>query len=100
MAAFGAEKHWQEQAQDVLMDALAKRQMTYGQFADLLGDLGVSITAKTLTRRINRGTFDAGFLLLCLHALGAEKVGFNGRYAEPVLRGKKSWTVAGSAGAK
>ncbi|WP_169167969.1 DUF6471 domain-containing protein [Acidovorax sp. SRB_24] len=65
---------WQRFAREVLQDAVAQRAMNSRELAELLSEYGVEVEPKTLSRRINRGTFDAGFFLLCLSALGAEKV--------------------------
>lgn len=65
---------WQRFAREVLQDAVAQRAMNSRELAELLSEYGVDVEPKTLSRRINRGTFDAGFFLLCLAALGAERV--------------------------
>lgn len=83
---------WQRLARDVLRDAVAQRAMSSRQLAELLYAYGVEIEPTTLSKRITRGTFDAGFFLMCLSALGAERVDIleNGA-ADARLKSERVW---------
>ena len=48
--------------------------MTYEQWAEKLGELGVSDTAVNIRNKIARGGFSAVFFVQCLTAIGCEKV--------------------------
>ncbi len=90
---------WQEFACELLKDAVAMRGLNYPQLSALLAEKGLDIAAKTLSRCINRGTFDAGFFLRCLTALGAETVDIQGeRVADVWLRGERAWKRGRSKG--
>jgi Domain of unknown function (DUF6471) len=83
---------WQEFACELVKDAVAQRGLNYPQLAQLLAEKGLDIAPKTLSRRINRGTFDAGFFLRCLTALGVETIDIQGeRVADVWLRGDGVW---------
>lgn len=78
---------WQEFARELLQDAIAQRGLNFPRLAALLAENGYDVKVKTLARRVNRGTFDAGFLLMCLTVLGTERVDFYGeRFAEVWLQ--------------
>lgn len=83
---------WQEFARNLLLDAVALRGLqTTRQLADLLAGKGVVIAPKTLSRRINRGAFDAGFFLMCLDVLAIDRIEFAGKQsADVVLRPQKT----------
>lgn len=83
---------WQEFARFLILDAIAQRGLTYRQLSELLSAKGVEVTPKTLSRRINRGTFDAGFFLMCLDALGATRIDFEAEMlGDVVLKPRKHW---------
>lgn len=83
---------WQRFAREVLQDAVAQRAMNSRELAKLLSEYGVDVEPKTLSRRINRGTFDAGFFLLCLAALGAERVDISENWVVDVhLKRERVW---------
>lgn len=83
---------WQEFARAMLKEAVARRELSFREFSELLMGQGVSIAPKTLSRRINRGAFDAGFFLMCLTALGVDKLEIEGeQVGELVLKPEKAW---------
>ena len=92
VATKNSEDLWQVMACELLQDAIAQRELSIRQFAQLLAERGVEIETKTLRRRINRGSFDTGFFLMCLTALGAERIEFEGeRIADVKLQSNKRW---------
>lgn len=83
---------WQEFARYLLQDAVAQRELNSREFSELLSSIGVEIAPKALSRRINRGTFDAGFFLMCLAALGMTKLEIQGeRLGDVVLVPDRAW---------
>lgn len=83
---------WQELARFLIQDAIAQRSLTYKQLSELLSAKNLKVAPKTLSRRINRGTFDAGFFLMCLDALGATRIDFEAEMlADVVLKTRRHW---------
>lgn len=81
---------WQEFARRLLWDAAAMRGLTTArQLADVLAEQGIVIAPRTLRRRINRGSFDAGFFLLVLQALGVSQIAFEGQQLADLAIEKK-----------
>lgn len=76
---------WQALARDLLQDAVAQLGLTSTQLAQLLADSGYEIAPKVLSRRINRGTFDAGFFLRCLSVLDAKRIEFGKAFVGDVV---------------
>lgn len=66
---------WEEAAKRLLRVEMTKRGWRYQRLAlELKLKLGVLETPAQLSRKINRGKFSAGFLLLCLEALGVAEL--------------------------
>lgn len=81
---------WKEFARRLLLDAAALRGLsTARQLSDLLAEQGIVIAPRTLARRISRGSFDAGFFLLFLQALGVSEITFQGQQSADVEIQKK-----------
>lgn len=81
---------WQEFARQLLLDAAAQRGLsTARQLSDVLAAQGIVIAPRTLARRISRGSFDAGFFLMFLQALGVSQIEFQGLQAADVEIQKK-----------
>lgn len=88
---------WQEFARDLLQDAVAQRGLNARQLSELLAEQGLEVEPKTLSRRINRGTFDAGFFMMCLTALGTVKIDIQAeRVADVTLQAPRTWMKARS----
>lgn len=81
---------WQEFARRLLLDAAAMRGLSKPrQLSDLLAEQGIVIAPRTLSRRISRGSFDAGFFLMFLQALGVSQIAFQGQQSADVEIQKK-----------
>lgn len=81
---------WQEFARRILLDAAAMRGLsTARQLSDVLAEQGIVISPRTLSRRISRGSFDAGFFLMFLQALGVSEIAFQGQQSADVEVQKK-----------
>lgn len=65
---------YQEKAKGLLRAELARRNIGYDKLADLLAEKGVKESGKNLSNKIARGGFSAGFMVLCLEAIGARAV--------------------------
>ena len=61
---------WGEQAIYLLVKAMDSKDWTYRQLSEQLACMGVDMSPPAINRRINRGNFTAGFLLMCLEAMG------------------------------
>ena len=56
----------------MLKEAMEHRGWRFRELSDGLASLGVVMAPAAVNRRVNRGNFSAGFLLMCLEALQAE----------------------------
>jgi hypothetical protein len=65
---------WTIRAKNLLKGELKRRGVTYRQLAERLEAMGVHDTERNLNNKISRGGFTAGFLVLCLEAIGAKEV--------------------------
>jgi hypothetical protein len=61
---------WGWKATALLKAAMRERGWGYSELAEALRPLGIKRSAAVINRRINRGNFNAGFVLACLHAMG------------------------------
>jgi len=71
-----ARTFWHKEATLVLRTQLAARRVSYKRLSLLLGDLGEQEPEKTLSNKINRGSFSFQFFLKCMYALGRSEVRF------------------------
>lgn len=65
---------YQEKAKGLLRAEIKRRNLNYEQLAEKLAELGVKDTGKNLSNKIARGGFTAGFMIMCLEAIGAKAV--------------------------
>jgi 3-mercaptopyruvate sulfurtransferase SseA len=63
---------WVRLVKGMLRAEMARRQMTYDQLADRLGELGVRDTAVNIRNKVARGGFSAVFFVQCLKAMGCK----------------------------
>lgn len=68
---------YQERAKGLLRAELARRGIGYDKLADLLAEKGIKDSGKNLSNKIARGGFSAGFMVLCLEAIGAKSLRIN-----------------------
>ena len=71
-----ARTFWHKEATTILRTLLAARRISYKQLSRLLEDLGEHEPEKTLSNKINRGTFSFMFFLQCMYAVGRSEVRF------------------------
>jgi hypothetical protein len=65
---------YHEKAKGLLRAEIKRRNMNYDDLAKKLAEIGVNDTAKNLSNKIARGSFTAGFMIMCLEAIGAKAV--------------------------
>ena len=68
---------WRSRAKHLLRAELKRRKVTQAELAMRLGTIGVNIAPQSVYNRISRGTFSAVFLLQCLAAIGADRIGLD-----------------------
>lgn len=67
-------KKYQDAAKGILRAEIKRRNMNYEDLAAKLAEIGVKDSARNLSNKIARGSFTAGFFIMCLVAIGAEVV--------------------------
>ena len=65
---------WETKVKGLLKGELKRRNVTYAQLVDKLGEIGVSETEPNVRNKLARGKFTAVFLLQCLEAVGASSL--------------------------
>jgi Domain of unknown function (DUF6471) len=74
VAMDNAAQIYNEKAKGLLRAEIKRRNMDYEDLAEALAEMGVEGTAKNLSNKIARGSFSAGFMLMCLEAIGVKVV--------------------------
>ncbi len=69
-----ADAEWSAKAKGLLKAELKRRNVSYRELAEKLGEIGVRETERNIANKISRGGFTAAFLLQCLAAVGAETI--------------------------
>ena len=65
---------WTEKTKGLLKSELKRRNVTYAQLVEKLGEIGVKETDVNIRNKIARGGFTAVFLVQCLEAIGAKEL--------------------------
>ncbi|MGD9802301.1 MAG: DUF6471 domain-containing protein [Hyphomicrobiaceae bacterium] len=65
---------YQDKAKGILRAEIKRRNMSYEQLSEKLSAIGVEDTPKNLSNKIARGSFTAGFFVMCLEAIGSQTV--------------------------
>ncbi len=63
-----------DKARGILRAEIKRRNLSYDDLAEKLEEIGVEDTAKNLSNKIARGSFTAGFFLMCLEAIGCRTI--------------------------
>jgi hypothetical protein len=63
-------KDWQALAKGLLKAELKRRNLSYADLAEKLGEVGVKDNERNISNKISRGTFTAVFFLQCMEAIG------------------------------
>lgn len=67
-------KDWQALVKGILKGELARRDLSYADLAERLGEMGIKENRRNITNKIGRGNFAATFLVQCLLAIGAKTI--------------------------
>ena len=81
-----ANEHWNWTAGLLIKREMGRLGWGYAELSAALAAMGIRRSATVLNRRINRGTFSAGFLLACFTAMGSELALMKARGREPDKR--------------
>ncbi|GAB6040386.1 DUF6471 domain-containing protein [Endothiovibrio diazotrophicus] len=68
------ENEWKKEATNLLKAELARSGADYHELIRRLHEIGVEETYKSVSSKINRGTFPFVFFLQCMKALGVDTV--------------------------
>lgn len=69
-----ADKEWQDRVKGILKSELKRRNLSYKQLSEKLGEIGVQETELNIKNKISRGGFTAVFFVQCLVAIGATEL--------------------------
>lgn len=69
-----ADKEWQDRVKGILKSELKRRNLSYKQLSEKLGEIGVQETELNIKNKISRGGFTAVFFVQCLVAIGAQTI--------------------------
>jgi len=67
-------RDWQAQAKGIIRGELKRRNLSYKDLADKLGEVGVSENEANVVNKIARGSFTAVFFLQVMEAIGVNDV--------------------------
>lgn len=68
------DRDWTVYVKGLLRSEMARRQISYQDLADKLGDIGVKESEANLRNKVSRGSFTAVFLIQCLVAIGCSSL--------------------------
>jgi hypothetical protein len=66
-----ADTIWEAKVKGLLKGELKRRNVSYGQLAEKLKEVGVVDSEANIRNKLSRGKFTAVFMLQCLEAIGA-----------------------------
>jgi hypothetical protein len=64
------DKQWADKVKGMLKAELKRRNISYKDLAEKLGELGIADTEANIKNKISRGGFSAVYLVQCLTAIG------------------------------
>jgi 3-mercaptopyruvate sulfurtransferase SseA len=67
-------KDWQALVKGLLKAELARRDLSYADLADKLGEIGIKENRRNITNKVGRGNFTAVFFFQCMEAIGAKTI--------------------------
>jgi len=71
-------ERYQEKAKNLLKAELKRRGITYADLAVKLKAVGFTDNERNIANKISRGSFTAGFFMLCMDAIGASALQLSG----------------------
>lgn len=66
------DREWAERVKGTLKAELKRRNISYKELAERLGDIGIPDTEANIKNKISRGGFSAVFMVQCLTAIGCQ----------------------------
>lgn len=66
--------NWKDYTKGILKAELAKRNISYTELAQMLGDRGIEESPQNISNKIARGTFGAIFMMQVLDTIGCDKL--------------------------
>lgn len=72
-----AAKDWQTTVKGILKAELKRRDLSYKDLADKLGEIGLQDSERNIANKIARGSFTAVFFVQCLYAIGCRTIHLN-----------------------
>jgi hypothetical protein len=70
-------KDWQAKVKGLLKSELKKRNLSYGDLAEKLGEIGIQENERNISNKIVRGSFTAVFFVQCLEAIDCKTIHLN-----------------------
>jgi hypothetical protein len=70
-------RDWKTLVKGILKAELARRNLSYADLADKLGEVGVKDSERNISNKISRGTFTAIFFVQCMEAIGCKTIHLN-----------------------
>jgi hypothetical protein len=67
-------KDWRAKVKGLLKSELKKRNLSYGDLAEKLGEIGIPENERNISNKIVRGSFTTVFFVQCLEAIGCHTV--------------------------
>lgn len=64
------DKEWSDRVKGMLKAELKRRNVSYKELAERLGEMGIHETERNINNKISRGGFTAAFFIQCLKAVG------------------------------
>jgi hypothetical protein len=79
MKEMRSDRDWQAIVKGAIRAELARRNIAYRELAERLEAIGVKgLNERTISNKINRGTFSAVFFFQVMEAIGVQTVHLNG----------------------
>jgi len=69
-----ADKDWQDRVKGILKAELKRKNVSYRDLAEKLGEIGIQETELNIKNKLSRGGFSAVFFVQCLEAIGVGEV--------------------------
>ncbi len=69
-----AAREWETLVKGVLKAELKRRNLSYADLADKLGEIGIREDRRNISNKIGRGAFSAVFFFQCMKAIGCRTI--------------------------
>lgn len=68
---------WRTFVKGILKAELKRRNLSYADLAEKLGEIGIQDSERNISNKIARGSFTAVFFVQCLRAIGCKTIHLN-----------------------